>query len=115
MPEVLEAVMTLAVGRDGLAVEHATHCSDTLVEPAQPVARAVAEFEPVGRVLELEPRAADAEDCAAVRDVVDGRGHLRYESGIAERIRTDEQPKPDLLRCRGHAGEARPALVDGLV
>ena len=38
-------------------------------------------------VLALDPRAADAEDRAAVGDVVEGRGELRGEAGVAEGVR----------------------------
>ena len=47
------------------------------------------EFDPVGGVLELEPRAANTEDRPASGHVVEGRNDLRDEAGVAERIGPD--------------------------
>src|SRR6476660_4611442 len=48
-----------------LLVEHPAHQFYGLVEPVQPLARALAVRDPEGRVLGLEPGAADAEVGAA--------------------------------------------------
>ena len=56
--------------------------------------------------------AADAEDRPAVRDVVEGRRHLGGERRLAERVRPDHQPDPDLLGRLRPGGERQPALED---
>src|SRR5439155_8817609 len=85
------------------------------VEPVEALAKARAEVDAVLLVLELEPRAADAEDPPAVADVVESRGHLRHEPGIAERVGTDEQAEARLLRGHRPRGEGRPPFDDRLI
>src|SRR5262249_17317642 len=70
VPDALRAVEA-ATGARLLLVEHPMHQLDRLVEPVEPLARALAERDPEGRVLGLEPRAADAEVGAAARNVVE--------------------------------------------
>ena len=50
-----------------------SHQLDRLVEPVQPLAEARAELDPEGRVLGLEPGAADPEVHAAAAHVVERR------------------------------------------
>ena len=56
-------------------------------------------------VLALEPGAADAQDRAPVREVVEGRRELGGEPGVAERVGADHQAEADPLRDRGQAGQ----------
>ena len=54
--------------------------------------------DPERLVLALEPRAADPEDRPAARHVVERRGELRGEPGVAERVGADHQPEADPAR-----------------
>ena len=70
---------------------------------------------PWARVLVVEPRAAEAEDRPAVADVVERRGHLGHEPGIAEGVGTDQQPQPDARCDLRPRGQRHPALEDRLL
>ena len=98
-----------------LAVEEAAHRPDRLVEPVQALAEARPELDPVGPVLGLHPRAADAQDRPAAADVVEGRRGLGHDPWVAERVGADEQPEAGPLGLRRPRGERRPALEDRLV
>ena len=56
------------------------------------------EVDAEGVVLALEPGAADAEHGPAARDVVERRGELGGEPGVAERVGPDHQPETDPRR-----------------
>ena len=70
--EVVDPVRPALV-RHLVAVEDAADDPDRLVEPVEPLAVALPEVDPVGDVLELEPRAAEPEDRAAAAHVVERR------------------------------------------
>jgi len=71
------AIIALRPPREGVAVEEATENRDRLVQPVAALAEARPEVVAVVLVLDVEPRRADAEDRAAIADVVDRRRHLR--------------------------------------
>lgn len=62
--------------------------------------------------LGLEPARAEADDGAAVRDVIDGRDLLREDGGIAEEGRRDQRSEADTLGLGAHGGELAPRLED---
>ena len=97
-------------GRRALAVEHPAHDRERLAEPAQALREAASELEPERLVLLLEPGRADAEDRPAVGDVVKGRGHLRGEGRLAERIGPDHQADPDPFSRLRPGRERQPGL-----
>ena len=66
-------------------------------------------------MLDLEPRAADAQDRPAAADVVDRRDGLGREPRIPEGVRPDEQPEADPLGGLGERRERGVALEDRLV
>ena len=72
------------------------------------------EVDAEGVVLALEPAAAEAEDEPALRQVVDGRGELRGEARVAERVGGHEQAEADVLRQDGKGRQRRPALHLGV-
>ena len=100
------------VVRDQLAVEQPAHQHHGLVEPVEPLAEAAAEVDPVGVVLALEPGAAEPEDRAAARQVVERRRELRRQARVAERVGGDHQPERRPLGDLRPAREDRPALED---
>ena len=90
-----------AVVAEPLPVEQAAHQHHRLVEPVEAPAGGLAERDPERVVLALEPRAADAQDRAAARDVVEGRGEL----GRVARGCGTCWPRP--------SGRGGPAVVSG--
>ena len=97
------------------AVEQRPHRGDRLVQPVEPLAEPRAEVDAVRLVLELHPRAADAEDRPAAADVVERRGGLGHDARVAERVGADEQAEPRALGGHRPRRERRPALEDRLV
>ena len=79
--EVVEA----AVVRDHLPVEQAAQQAGGLVEAVEPLAEARPEVDPEGVVLAGVPAAAEPEDEAAPRDVVERRRHLGDDPEVPER------------------------------
>ena len=69
---------------------------------------------PIGVVLALEPGAADRQDRPAVADVVERRGQLGGQAGVAEGVGADHQADPDPAGQRGPRGEHGPAFEDRL-
>jgi hypothetical protein len=59
----------------------------------------------------LEPARPDAEDEAAVADVVDGAGHVGEQVGVAVGVARDERADLDPAGLLGPRAEHRPALV----
>ena len=76
---------------DALAVEQAPDQRHGLAEPVEPLAEPAPELEAERVVLPFEPAAADAEDRPPAADVVERRGQLGREPGVAERVGGDEQ------------------------
>ena len=113
--QVVERVVAARLGGHRLAVEQPPHRADRFVEPVEPLAEAAPELDAVGGVLGLHPRAADAEDRPAVADVIERRGGLGDEPGVAERVGADQQAEPGLLGLARPGVEQRPALEDRLV
>ncbi len=89
--------------------------ADRLVEPVESLPGTAPEFDPELTMLELEPRAADAEDRPPSRRVIESGHDLCHEGRVAERVRPDHEA--DLYPLGGHRpGRDRgPALEDGLV
>ena len=108
VPDRLSPVVLLA-GR-ALAVEHAAHDADRLIQPAQALARRAAELDPERAVLGLEPGAADAQHRPAAADVVERGRHLGDERRVAERVGTDHEPDGGALGALGPGGQGQPAL-----
>ena len=115
MAQVVELVTAIRGRGDRLPVEHAAHRGDRLVEPVEALAEPAPELEAVGLVLELHPGAADPQDGPAAADVVEGRGRLRDDTGIPERVGAHEKPEPSLLGRHRPGRQHRPALEDRLV
>ncbi len=101
-----------AVVRDRLPVEQAADEHHGLVEAVEALAEPAAEVDPEPLVLALEPRAAEAEDRAAARQVVERRRELGGQARVAERVRGDHQPEGGSLGDLRPAGERGPALED---
>ena len=74
------------------------HELDGLVETVQPVADARPEVDAERGVLGLEPGAADPEDGAPARQVVEGRDLLDDQRRVPERVGADHQPEGRALR-----------------
>ena len=104
-----------ALVAEPLPVEQPAQEHDRLVEPVEPLARAVEEVDAERVVLALEPRPADAEHGPAVRDVVEGRGDLGQQARVAERVGTDHQAEADPRRQRAERGQHAPALEQRLL
>ena len=85
----------------GLAVEQPADEPDRLVEPVEALPEPAAEIDAERVVLPLEPAAAEAEDRATARDVVERRGELRGQARVPERVGTDQQAESDAFRERG--------------
>src|SRR6266487_5612230 len=68
--KVVERIVAARLGRHRPAIEDRPHRADRFVEPAEALAGAGPEFDPVGSVLELEPGAADAQDRPTAADVI---------------------------------------------
>ena len=81
---------------------------EDLLEPADAVVERVAE----GRVLGLVPARPEAEDQAAVRDLVDRRRHLRGQRGRPEARPQDDRAQLGALGRTGDGGEQVQRLVD---
>ena len=111
---VLECVEAALVGHE-LAVEQAAHERDGLLELVQSLAHTRAEVDAERLVLALEPGAADAQDRAPVRDMVQRHRELRRDARVAERVRPDHEAQPDALRDRRNGRQEFPALEDGLL
>ena len=103
-----------ALVAEAFPVEQAPDDLDRLGESIEPLPEAAPEVEPERRVLILEPAAAEAEDRPPVTDLIQGRGELRRQPRVAERVRCDQQPEPDAGRDRGGRGEGRPAFELGI-
>ena len=104
-----------ALVAEALPVEQPAEQHDRLVEAIEALPESRPEVDAEGVVLPLEPGAADAEDGAAIRDVVEGRGELRGQAGVPERVRADHQPEAEAPRHGREGGEGRPALEDRLL
>ena len=61
------------------------------------------------------PRRPDAQISTAIGDVVEGRGHLRGQSRIAEWISADHQPDAHVRRRLRPSGEGHVTLEEGTV
>jgi hypothetical protein len=113
---VVHPVEPAVVVVDPLTVEQAAKQHDRLVEPIEAFTEPLSPcLEPEGIVLALEPRAPDPEDRPAAADLVEGRGELRGEPRVAERVRADHEPERWSGRDRRETCEGRPALEDRLL
>ena len=74
-----------------------------------------AELVAVLLVIALIPAAADAEDEAAVGDVVEGAGHVGEQVGVAVAVGGDEAADLDPLGDLGHGPEGGPVVEMGAV
>ena len=74
-----------------------------------------AELVAVLLVIALIPPAADAEDEAAVGDMVERAGHVGEQVGVAVAVRGDEAADLDPLRDLGHRPERGPIVEVGAV
>ena len=98
------------------AIEQAAHDHDRLVEPVEPVAKPGPPLrDREWLVFALEPRATNAEHSPPTADVVEGRGQLRREPGVAERVGADHQPEADPFGHGSDGRERRPAFEDRLL
>jgi hypothetical protein len=114
-PQPVEGVAATRRARHLAPVEQRADRRGRLGEPVEALPEAGPEVEPEGRVLRLEPRAADAQDRAPIAHVVDRRERLHGDARVAEGVGADEQPEPD-SRCRlRERGQRRVALEDRLV
>ena len=95
-----------------LPVEHAAHDRQRLAQPAQPFREATPEGDAVGDVLLLEPGTADAQDRPTAGDVVESGGHLRGQGRLPERVCSDHQPDPHMLRRLRPGRQRQPAFQD---
>ena len=80
-----------------------------LLEPAQAIGSR-AELVPVLVVVALEPTRADAEDEAAVADVVDRAGHVGEQVRVPVRVARDERAETRVARFGGQRREQRVGL-----
>lgn len=99
-----------AIVRDDLAVVEATEQPDRLSHAFDPLTRRRTEVQPEGTMLLLEPAGTDAQDCPAIRDVVQRGGHLREQAGMAEGVGGDEVADCGAGRDRRRSGRHRPTL-----
>jgi hypothetical protein len=76
-------------------------------QPARPGPELVA----VLGVVALEPPGAEAEDQAAVAELVDGAGHVGQQLGVAVAVAGHEHPELGPLGRHRHRRQQRPALV----
>ncbi len=103
-----------AVVIEPLPVEQAAQQHHRLIEPIQTLPETGPEIDAERIVLALEPGAADAQDGATARDVVQRRGELGGVTRVAERVGPDHQPEADTLGDRTETREDHPALERGL-
>ena len=115
MAQVVELIVAARLRRERPAIEDGAHRADRFVEPVETLAEARPEVDAVGLVLQVHPRAADAQDRPALADVVERGGRLRGQAGVAEGVGADEQAQAGLLGRHRPGGEARPAFDDGLI
>ena len=101
-------VVEAPVERHPLAADERQDDLERLLEPPDAMVERVAE----GGVLRLVPARAEAEDQAAVRDLVDRRGHLRGERGRPEPGAQDDRAELRPLGRGGDGGEQRGRLVE---
>ena len=87
---------------------------DRLVEPVEPLAEPRAEVDAEGVVLALEPPAAEAEDEPAIGHVLDGRGELGGQPGVAKGVGGNKKAQSRSLREDGQRRQRRPALEFGV-
>src|SRR4051812_15202013 len=81
---------------------------DCILEPADAMIKRQSEHIEIG----LMPAGAEAEDQAAITDLIDHFGRLGDDARIAEQHAGDEDSEGDALRRGGDPGESRPPLPD---
>ena len=115
MTERPEVVATALRARHLLTAQEGGDRGHGLVEPIEPIAEAAAEVDPVGRVLVLEPGAAEPEPGSAAGDVVDRDRRLGGQAGVTEGVGADHEPEVRTLGHRGPGSQQGRALEDVLV
>jgi hypothetical protein len=95
-----------------LVLEEGADHRDGLFEAAKAAAYGV-EGDAVGLVLVLLPSRANAEDEAAAADVVDLRGHLGEDGGVAVSVAGDHGAEADARHGGGESGDTGPGFASG--
>ena len=96
--------------RHAFAVQEPPDEPDRLFEPIEPRAEAGPEIEPEGVVFALEPAAAQTENEAPIRQVVDRRRELGCEARVAKGVGSHQKAEPDTRCDHGDRRQGRPAL-----
>ena len=99
----------LALERRHVILEERTDDGARLVQQCEALADR-AERDPIRPVLAFVPSPAHAEDGSTSRHVVEGRGHLRQDGGVAVRDACDEHTQARSRRQRRDRRENGPAI-----